>query len=199
MQKIILIVLLNTCVVAFGQKTSSWSEADRKYLLDNLTRSRDQLVKETQGLSEKQWNFKESPDRWSIKEIVEHIDIWELLLAHQVSRTYSAGPQPELAKASMPDSIYFNFIMEDKPHISVEYTKPFTYTLPMGLNDGGNNVTWFLKMRNESIEFLRTTKDDMRLYFSNKSIHQIYISVFGHTDRHLRQIQKVKNHPNYPK
>ena len=177
-----------------------WTETDRKYLLDNLARTRDSLTAETQNLSDAQWNFKESPERWSIKQVVEHIDIWELLLMYEVSKAIMAGPRPELSARGRPDSTYLNFILEPKPHISVEYTKPFTFTLPMGINDGKNNVAWFLKMRNESIEYLKKAEEDLRNYYqpNGKNVHQVYITIFGHSERHLRQIRKIKANPSYP-
>ena len=189
-------------LVALGQDTRQWTEDDRKYLLDNLIRTRDLIIKETEGLSKKQWDFKESPERWSINQVVEHIAMWEMLLDHEVSKALSSGLQPELNKSAKPDSIYLGFIMEEKPHISIEYTKPFTYTLPMGLNDGKNNLTWFLKMRNESIDYLKTAKEDLRSYYlkpGRPNTHQVYIYIFGHSERHLRQIRKIKQHPDYPK
>lgn len=198
---ITLLVLL-AVFQGFAQETNLWTEADRKYLMDNLTRSREELLRETKGLTKEQWNFKESGDRWSINQIVEHIAIWEMLMSHDISRMLANGPHPELAAAAPPDSVTYNFIMEEKQHISTEYTKPFTYTLPMGLNDLQNNVQWLLKMRDESITYVATTTNDLRVYFlpgRPKNIHQVYISMFGHTDRHLRQLRKVKQHPNYPK
>jgi hypothetical protein len=92
--------------------------------------------------------------------------------------------------------------MEEKAHHSLEYTKPFSYTIPMGLNDLSNNVAWLMKMRNESIEFVKISKQDLRAYYlsgDDSNTHQTYITLFGHTDRHLRQIKKVKQHPKYPK
>ena len=210
MTKHITITLLIACMSLFSyaqnnttqDSIKTWTEADRKYLFDNLVRNRDELIRETKGLTDKQWNFKESPDRWSIKEVAEHICIWELLLMHEVSRALAAGEQLELNKTARPDSIGLKFLMEEKPHISVEYTKPFTYTLPMGLNDGKNNVAWFLKMRSESIDYINTATENLRSYFLRKgrgNVHQNFISIFAHADRHLRQIRKIKAHANYPK
>lgn len=195
-------LLLQFVVSAYSQETALWTEADRKHLLDILTRSRDELIRETKDLTKEQWNFKESPDRWSINQIVEHIAIWELLMTHDVSRMLSNGPQPEMVAKASADSVFQNFIMEEKQHISTEYTKPFTYTLPIGSNDLKNNMAWLLKMRNESIDFVGSTSDDLRLYFmksGGSSVHQRYITISGHTDRHLRQLRKVKLHSNYPK
>jgi DinB superfamily len=196
------LLTLAISIQSLAQDTRLWNEEDRKYLLENLVSTRDQLVKETAGLTTKQWNFKETPTRWSIKEVVEHIDLWELLLQREISMALTLGPQPELAKTAKPDSVVLGFIMEEKPHVSTDYTKPFTFTLPMGLNEGKNSAAWFLKMRNESIEYLTSVKEDLRYYFQRAgrgNIHQVYIITFGHNFRHLRQIQKIKQHPNYPK
>ena len=206
MRTIISLLLLACLMIAAtnvsAQQSPNWSETDRKYLVDNLARTREMIIGETNNLTKEQWNFKESADRWSISEVIEHIAIWELLLSHEVSKALSGGLQPQLNKDAKPDSIYVGFIMEEKPHISIEYTKPFTYTLPMGLNDGKNNVAWFLKMRNESIGYLSTATEDLRSYYlkaSRPNIHQLYITIFGHSERHYRQIMKIKANPGYPK
>ena len=202
MKLFFLLIFSCTTLLTNAQTTQKlWTENDRDFLLENLKRSRDLLLKETQNLTDTQWNFKESSGRWSIRQVVEHIDIWELMLQREISLAYMGGPKPELAAAATPDSININFLKDTGAHIATEYTKPFTYSVPMGLNVGKDNMAWFLKMRNESIDFLTTTKDDLRLYFSRpgRSIHYVYLSTYGHTDRHLRQIAKIKRHPNYPK
>jgi hypothetical protein len=178
-----------------------WTEEDRKYLLENLKQSRDSLIRETQNLTEQQWNFKESPDRWSINQVVEHLAIWELLLDREVNQALVAGPQPELTKNVRPDSAIITFLMEDKPHITTDYTKPFTFTVPMGLNNGKSNLAWFSKMRNESVAYLDSTEQDLRYHFlraGRGNVHQVYITIFAHTDRHLRQIKNIKANAKYP-
>jgi hypothetical protein len=204
MKKLLCLALMSLSVVftSHSQEARLWTDADRKYLLENLGRSRDELLNETKGLTKEQWTFKESPDRWSINEIVEHIATWELLLDYRISRQLRGGAQLMLAKNAIPDSLNLNFIMEEKNHIAQDYTKPYTYTLPMGLNDLLNNVSWFLKMRNESIDYVTKTTDDLRVFYvadSRANTHQTFITLFGHTDRHIRQIKKVKQHPGYPK
>jgi hypothetical protein len=202
MKRILLLALMISPLLVSAQEMQKWTEEDRKYILENLIRSRDELVKETQGLSKKQWSFKESPDRWSINEVVEHLAIFELIFDREIGRSLGGKPQPEFNKDVRTDSSYLAFIMEDEVHVTTAFTKPFTYSVPMGLNDIKNNLAWFLKMRNESIEYINTTKEDLRLYYRNNGVtnlHQTYIYVFGHVDRHLRQIRKIKANQNYPK
>jgi hypothetical protein len=185
-----------------AQETLRWTESDRQYLLENLTRTRKAVIQETDKLTPAQWKFKESPERWSINQAVEHMALWELLFDREISQALSAGAQPEWAKTAKPDSVILGFIMEEKPHVSTEYTKPFTFSLPMGLNEGKNNLAWWLKMREESITYLKGATEDLRAYYlkaGRPNVHQVYINAFGHIDRHLRQIRKIKQNPNYPK
>lgn len=176
-----------------------WTDADRKFLLDNLTRTKEELINETKNLSKKQWDFKESPDRWSINQIVEHLAIWELLLTHEISVALQQDAIPAFTHY-LPDSLFMQS-KEMKPNNALDATKPFSFAMPLGNNDGKNNVTWLLKMRNESIDYLKTETKNIRLHYIcfGPNVHQNYLVIFGHTDRHLRQIRKVKAHPKYPK
>ena len=202
MSKIFVIFLiLLTCYSSHAQEAKRWTEADRKYLLDNLIRSQEELINETKNLTREQWLFKESPDRWSINEIVEHIALWELLLEYRITRQLQGGLQPTRAMNAIADSVVLGFIMESKKHHSPDYTQPFTYTLPMGLNDPEYNLAWASKLRKEAIRHVSEESTDLRQYYvgdSESNTHQVYITLFGHADRHLRQIRQVKGHPNYP-
>lgn len=192
-------ILMMPCL---AQQAKTWSNDDRKYLIENLSRTRDSIIKETKNLSQAQWNFKESPGRWSINQVVEHLALWELLLQREITQALVAGARPEFSDDKRTDSSVVNFLMEEKPHISTDYTKPFTYTVPLGLNPGENNVAWFLKMRNESIGFVDSTASNLRVYFLRQgrgNVHQVLITIFAHTDRHLRQIRRVKSDPGFPK
>jgi hypothetical protein len=180
--------------------TSTWTDADRKYLLDNLIRSKEEIIAETKSLTKEQWNFKESPDRWSINQIIEHICFWELIQMNEISVALRMGPLPQIPQN--PDSIFIDADPKRiNKNITTDYTKPFTYSVPLGNNEGKNNIIWYTKMRDESIEYLKSTNDNLRLYRVNfgPNIHQHYMMFFRHSFRHLGQIREVKKHPKYPK
>ncbi len=178
-----------------------WTEADRKYLLDNLIRSRQELIDETKNLTKAQWNFKESPDRWNINQIVEHICLWELIQMNEISVALRMGPLPDFTHY-LPDSAFINKDTKRlNKNITTDYTKPFTYSVPLGNNEGKNNIIWLTTMRDESIDYLKKTNDNIRVHYIcfGPNIHQRYMMFFQHTFRHLGQIREVKAHPNYPK
>ena len=204
MRKITCVVVSITLLPFFlrAQEMRNWTASDRQYLLENLIRSRDELQQEIKGLTKKQWSFKESPDRWSINEVVEHIATYELVFDYDIKNSLAGKPKASYNPEVKPDSYFLDFIMEEKPHVTTDYTKPFTFSVPMGTNSLENNTAWFLKLRNESIEFIKSTQENLRLYYrgaGNTNLHQLYIYVFGHADRHLRQIRNIKQHPNFPK
>jgi len=183
-----------------SSKVPVWTEADRKYLLDNLIRSKEEIISETKNLTKEQWNFKESPDRWSINQIIEHICFWELIQMNEISVSLRMGPLPQLPQS--PDSIFFDPDPNRlKKNITTDYTKPFTYSVPLGNNEGMNNIIWYAKMRDESIEYLKKTNDNLRIHYVNfgPNIHQQYMMFFRHSFRHLGQIKEIKAQPNYPK
>lgn len=183
-----------------SNKKPRWTEADRKYLLDNLIRGKEEIMEETKNLTKEQWNFKERPDRWSINQIVEHICLWELIQTHEISRALQIGPFPDFNQYA-PDSLYKIDTKAINKNITTDFTKPFTYGVPLGNNEGKSTLTWFTTLRNESIDYLKNETKNIREYYIyfGPNIHQQYIMIFGHTFRHLTQIRKVKEHPNYPK
>ena len=168
--------------------------------MGSLIRSKEEVVAETKNLTKEQWNFKEGPERWSINQIIEHLCFWELIQMNEISVALRMGPLPQVPQN--PDSI---FIDQDpdrlKKNITTDYTKPFTHTVPLGNNEGKNNIIWYTKLRDESVEYLRTTRDNLRVYRVNfgPNIHQQYMMFFRHSFRHLRQIREIKAHPDFPK
>lgn len=179
-----------------------WSEADREFLVDNLIRTSEEIIDETKSLTHAQWSFKETEDRWSINQIVEHIAIWELLFMREISKAL-ANKTDSLFTAYPPDSAFLCCTKKQtKGANALEYTKPFSFTVPLGNNTGSNNITWFTAMRSESIDYIRNETRNIRLAYdqcSGKNVHHYYLIIFGHTDNHLKQIRKVKSHPAYPK
>ena len=178
-----------------------WTEADRKYLLDNLIRSKQEIIEETKNLTREQWNFKESPDRWSINQIVEHICLWELIQMNEISVALRMGPMPDFPQ-HLPDSIFINKdVNRLKKNITTDYTKPFTYGVPLGNNEGKSNIIWYTTMRDESIDYLKKTTDNIRIHYIcfGPNIHQRYMMFSQHSFRHLGQIREVKKHPKYQK
>lgn len=191
--------LLLMSITLWGQQIKSWTEADRKVLLDNFARTKAEINKETVALTSVQWNFREAPGKWTIAEVLEHLYNWSLITQQNVRYSFFLGENIDLAKRSLSDSAVTTFIYEQRPHVSPEHT------IPTGLITDGNNLKIFNVKYDEIINAIKTSNKNFRLYFrpfdSNyqEDVVQQYIIHYGHVDRHLRQIRRIKSHPDFPK
>lgn len=182
-----------------GQQIKPWTETDRKALVDNFIRTRAEINKETASLTSAQWNFKEAQGKWSIAEVLEHLYNWSLITQHNVRYSFFLGENIELAKRSLSDSAVTSFIYEERAHVSPDHT------IPTGLIIDGNNLKIFNVKYDEIINAIKVSDKNFRLYFKpydanyQEDIVQQYIIHYGHVDRHLRQIRRIKLHPNFPK
>lgn len=199
MKKIIL-PLVALMIVGFGLSTSGLSDEERKMAAAHLMETSDRLTNTVQGLSDAQLNFKASPESWSIAECVEHLTISENMFNGMLQ-----GALKEPANPAMRDSV----TMSDEKligFISVRDTKvktpePFEPSGKFGTHE--ETLIAFMTKRKEHIAYVNTTTDDLRnhygkLPFATIDGLQIILFMSGHTERHVKQMEEVMAHENFP-
>lgn len=184
----------------YCQAKHQWSAADKKFLIDNLERTKREIFKETQNLTLAQWSFKEDSTKWSIAQVLEHLGLYERIFAQEADIMLSAKPDPELDSLSLSDSAYLNWMNDPSPH-QAEWNAE-----PLGFMKGADNLTFFLFGRDHILTFISNTTYDLKAHFTyrwgkeqRRSIHALMVVHFGHTDRHLKQIKKIKQAKDFPK
>ncbi|NBB19406.1 DinB family protein [Runella sp. CRIBMP] len=203
MKKLFLILILfsEICPI-WAQETApqkSWTEADRRALVNQYKRTKAEINQETSTLTSAQWNFKEGPDKWTIGQVLEHLNMWSLLTQFDGRSATYFGERPDLAAVCKSDSVNTSFIYETNPHTSPDFT------IPTGLIKDENNLKIFNGKYDEIIGAIEKSKLNYRMIVregkdgNHRDLAQIYIIHYGHVDRHLRQIRRIKTHPNYPK
>ncbi len=184
----------------FPKSGKIWSEEDRKYLLAELERTQKEVREEVDHLSYEQWHFKPSPEAWSIGQVVEHLGLYERIFLQEAWLGTEIAPQPEYYQESLNDSIYLSWMAENTGHQAPENA------IPMGFMRGRDNFLFFNFGRDNILQFVRNTQKDLKLHFTpragepndKRSIHGLLVIHFSHTDRHLRQIKRIKANVNYP-
>jgi hypothetical protein len=172
------------------------------FALKHLKESRDALVAATNGFSEAQWNFRESPERWSAAEIAEHLaaseDLLFGLITDRVMKTEKmAEPLPNAEEA---DQQLVEFLADR----SQKFQAPEPLQPTNRFETPQKAMEHFLAARARTIEFLKTTPD-LRLYAmagpggQKRDAYQWLLFISGHTVRHTKQLQQVKDDPNFPK
>ncbi|MCB9298963.1 MAG: DinB family protein [Lewinellaceae bacterium] len=195
------LLLLLSCIFMVSATTaqSRWTEEGRQYLLDNLRRTTAELEKEVAGMTNAQWHFKENPDSWSIAQVIEHLGIYERKYYDERRVVSLLPPEPELAQSTPPDAYYLEWMAEEQPHNAP------AADVPTGFMQGKDNWAYFLAGRERNLKMIETTDVDFRAFYTYRSngkrwnLHQLYIILFAHCDRHLRQVRRIKSHPDFPK
>ncbi|MGW9687022.1 DinB family protein [Flagellimonas sp. 2504JD1-5] len=189
-----------------------WTEEERMLIVSELNRTTNELRAEITDLTDDQWHFRENIERWSIAEIIEHLEIQNLLHFRELS-VISRSPQ----------HLQYRLITDGRDSYFSEYStdtlrsKAQWFLEPMGrycsMKEGQDA---FYKARKELELFVERTEIDLRKQFTFRSpvegkniedikigqvrdLHQLLLTGIAHTDRHLNQIRKIKLHLDYPK
>jgi hypothetical protein len=168
-----------------------------------IEQARVGVIGATVGLSEAQWNFKPSPDRWSIAENLEHIVIVQELVSRIV--------QGEPAATPIGDPAYIdNLILREFPNRLAKFKGPES-AMPAGK---ASRQECFDRLETNSALHTRLAESEQdlrkRAYpappikaatrgeYEMLDGFQWLLAVTGHTARHTHQILEVKADPNFP-
>ena len=184
-------------------KGPSLTPDERKFLTDHLSRTRGLFFKEVGGLSEAQWKFKPTPDRWSIAEIAEHLVLSEeSLFKRTTENVLKLPPRRDAPRNGRAQDTELIARMEDrsKKASAVDELKP-TGRWPSRAQVAAR----FLQARDETARFASTTDQDLRAYSTPHPVtkymdaYEYLLVISAHTERHLAQMREVKADVGYPK
>jgi uncharacterized damage-inducible protein DinB len=192
---------LTALTISVVATAASLTEADKQKGLAQLERTRSGVIEATKDLSESQWNFKPGPDRWSVAEVLEHIVIVEEFLLQNTSQNVMKAPPGKADRDyTRTDELVLNAIADRTK--KAQAPEP---TLPKARWSPQEALDRFLKARERTIEFLKSTPDLRDHVTDSPAIRQpldayqwvLYIS--AHSERHTKQILEVKAHPDFPR
>jgi hypothetical protein len=179
------------------------SEGDRSYALSALHASRKQVLDATTGLSKAQWNFKPSPEAWSIAEISEHLVLVENGISQLIAGALKSPATPE-KKAATPREMDGK-ILSAVPQRNQKVQAAEAFKPSGKFKDGKAAVLAFQAARDRNLETIRTTKDALRAHFAKNPVFgdldalQWYLFMSAHSERHVNQMLEVKASQAFPK
>jgi hypothetical protein len=199
MKKVILPILV-VALVSFTSYNIKLTEEERVQGVEELTKTRDRLLSVVDGLSEAQLNFKSSPESWSVAECVEHLAISENAFDQMLKGAVQTPADP-----SKRDSVK----MTDEKLMAIITSREQKVKTGEAFEPSGKFGSYeetlgaFTSKRDEHIEYLKTTEDDLRnhygqLPFGTIDGYQILMFMSGHVERHVKQMEEVMAHEDYP-
>ncbi|MEP4090929.1 DinB family protein [Reichenbachiella sp.] len=211
---VVFFLFLYSCNSPYEKETVEvrwWTNTDKQLIISELKRTTAELKKEIDGLTDAQWNFKEDDTRWSIAEIVEHLEMQNQLHYREISVTVNGPRMLELRQITRGKDDYFSKYATDATKGIAQW-----YLEPLGRfcsQQEGKKA--FFRARGELTKFVEQTDIDLRKQFTYRTsvdgksiedlkigqvrdLHQLLLTGIAHTDRHLTQIMVIKKDTNYP-
>jgi hypothetical protein len=166
-------------------------------IYEHIDRARARLLAAVENLSEEQQAFSPAPDRWSTAELVEHLSIVEgnvaTLLDRLLGKAEESGAAPAAPGAFDPVSI----------EEFVEQARVVKYEAPERIRPAGLPLADSLARLKDSRAALHALRprveraDGRALRFPHPAwgpldLYQWLLFVGAHEDRHLAQIEALK-------
>ena len=192
------ILLLTLCSAMAHAQTLS--QADRDRALQYLESTSTNVVASTRGLSEAQWNYKPSPFKWSIAQVLEHIAASEdFLRGITEDRVLKAPPAPERDIKQLDDKVLATI-----PDRAIKATAPPPVRPTNRFGSPEATLKHFLESRAKTIELLKS-RDDLRAHAIDTQLggkldaYEWILVIAAHSERHTKQLNEVKTDAKYPK
>jgi hypothetical protein len=192
---------------ALNKKGRPLTPEERSKLVAQLETGRDKLAAAIKGLSESQLKWKQSPERWSVLEITEHLALIEPFMVGLASKRMMTIPQKPELEARTAEQL----AAEDKKAFDGYLDRSTKTQAPEPAKPTGRFATGeaayaaFDKVRTATIDYVKTTDGDLRSHgmplFQGvmTDAYQLIVMTAAHTERHLLQLQEVKADPGFPK
>jgi hypothetical protein len=176
------------------------TDLEREKALGLLNRSRQTLLDAVNGVTENQTRWKPAEDRWSVLEYVEHLAVSDDGLIALIKRSLSTPARPETETQRR----------ERETKIRETPIPRGANRAPEMLQPGGRFATLhqavaaFLAARERSIEYARTTEDDIRSHFTDHSVlgpldgYQWLMGNARHAESHAGHIRELRAMPEFP-
>ena len=190
--------------LASAASGQAMTAAERQQLVEKLDASQKKLFAALQGVSEAEWHWKPAPDKWSIAEVADHIDLAEIKtpqLVHDMATNAPATPEKK-GEVSGKDQRVASEIPDRTQHrmMRPDFLAPTDrWPSPAALEKD------FLANRAKTLAYVRTTQDDVRSHMAPHPEmgvmdgYQWLLLIAAHCERHAAQIAEIKAMPGYPK
>ena len=195
----LMVCLLTVLLFVKPTLAAPMSNDDREHLLVHMEMTTQMVAEQVRGLSPAQLEYKASPDRWSIREVVSHLAVAEPDYWRDLQKALKAAPDMKDKKTSATDAEVMWYGIDRVVHTKTGggHEKVDTY------KDLDTALGKFQALRASMINYIKTTDAAMRAHsFGERELIdccQWMMEISTHAERHIQQIREIKNDPNFPR
>jgi len=199
--KLALAVSLAFAIPAFSADAHLTAK-ERADLIQYLQDSHKEFLDLVTGLSDEQWRWKPSPERWSVGECAEHIVLSEEMLFGAAQQALSSPSDPDWEKKTAGKTEILLSVMAQRKG---KATSPQEIT-PSGKMARAEIMSRFEKDRARTLKFVEDTQLPLKEHiaphpfpiFNPLNAYQWVLYIPLHNMRHDKQIAEVKATPGFP-
>jgi len=195
--------LLASMLASVSLLAQPLTQRERDFAMSHLHATRKMFLGSVAGLSPAQWNFKPAPGVWSVAECAEHLALSEDGLYSLVTeKIMKSPPAPEKRSPSeAKDNQVLKLIAgrETKAQAPQFLQPAKRWATPAAA------VEHFKESRDRTIAYVEKSQEDLRAHFAPNpafdelDAYQWILMIAAHTERHVKQVQEVKAHPDFPR
>jgi hypothetical protein len=201
-----LVLLLPPVAANAADATGKLSDAEKTELLSMLDSTAKDFLALIDGVSEEQWKWKSSPDRWSVGECAEHVILSERMLYQTALDALESPADPEWAAKTDGKVDFLKKVMPNRNPGGAGGAKAPQEIVPTGGLTREEVVRRFNESRAEIRAFVaaldQPAKEHIVVHpfpvFGDLNAYDWLIYVPLHTIRHSRQIVEVQQTAGYP-
>ncbi len=172
------------------------TKEDRQHVVAHLQMTQIWLANEVSSLSPAQLNYRIAPGRWTILEVVEHLNIAEPGYWDSLQTALKQPPSKGKQQATDAEVLWYGIDRTDRQKTSKSEEPKDQVT------DIHQALATFDKLHVTMLEYARTTNDDLRSHAFPQwgmDAYQALLTISTHEQRHILQILEIKTDPGYPK
>jgi DinB superfamily len=174
---------------------------ERQLVLEELASSEARLLELVDGLTPEQWQFRETPERWSIAGNIEHVILFEEFIKGVIAKVMEGAAEPDKrAQAAEKEHLVLGLAKaRDTKFNAREVVRPVGRW-----TDTNEMVAELRRTRAHTLAFAAETQAELRDHFfahiayGDLDCYQWLVLVGQHSARHALQIEEIKADPRYP-
>jgi hypothetical protein len=183
-------------LIAHLTAAASLTDLERQRLVAHLEMTSAWLADEVSDLTPAQMDFRPSPEAWTIMEVLEHLVIVGPIYWQDLQNALRSPATGRRSTTTDADMLWYGIDRTRRETaIPAEDVKGQLRDLRAGLAS-------YRKSHTQLVEYIRTTKDDLRSHFVERQgcdAYQWALLISTHEQRHVLQIREIKAHPRLPK
>jgi hypothetical protein len=201
-----LLLLLSSASANAADATGKLTDTEKTELLSLLDSTAKDFLALVDGVTEEQWKWKSSPDRWSVGECAEHVILSERMLYQTALDALKSPADPEWATKTDGKVDFLKKVMPNRNPGGAGGAKAPQEIVPTGSLTRDEVVRRFNDSRVEIRTFVaaldQSAKEHIVVHpfpvFGPLNAYDWLIYVPLHTIRHSRQIIEVQQTAGYP-